>query len=205
MINFLPLLKLQRPQTCWRLEVGLLLLLDGLGVVVCRAFMHGERGDLLVGFAAVVAVVWFAGRVDDMVFIKAGVFCEALLTPWHGANVGLLSCREQMTQKKNIKTTLKKKNPCRHVSELSVESELTCVNPHMVLVISGAGERASAGGLGAVVRPLSSVCSDMNFADVGRGERPAAAFHRALKGLLSCNQRRKTKPPLHKKDRRMKP
>lgn len=53
--------------------------------------MHGERGDLLVGFPAVVAVVRFARRVDDMVFVKAGVLCEALFTPGHCAHIRFLS------------------------------------------------------------------------------------------------------------------
>lgn len=60
----------------------------------------------------------------------------------------------------------------------------TCMDPHVVLVIGGAGEGAAAAGLGAVVRPLPRVRPDVNFADVGRGEGAAAAFHWALEGLL---------------------
>lgn len=60
----------------------------------------------------------------------------------------------------------------------------TCMDPHVVLVIGGAGEGAAAAGLGAVVRPLARVRPDVNFADVGRGEGAAAAFHWALEGLL---------------------
>lgn len=56
------------------------------------AFVHGQRGDLLVGLPTVVAVVRFAGRVDHMVFVEAGVFSEALLTARHCAHVGFLSC-----------------------------------------------------------------------------------------------------------------
>lgn len=53
--------------------------------------MHGEGGDLLVGFPTVVAVVRFAGCVDHVVFVKAGVFCEALFTARHCADVRFLS------------------------------------------------------------------------------------------------------------------
>lgn len=58
--------------------------------------------------------------------------------------------------------------------------------PHVVLVVGGAGEGAAAAGLGAVVRPLAGVCPDVNLADVGGGEGPAAAFDGAFKGLFSC-------------------
>lgn len=77
--------------TCGGLEVGLLLLLDGLRVVVGCAFVHGERGDLLVGFPTVVAVVRFARRVHHVVFVKAGVFREALLAARHCAHVRFLT------------------------------------------------------------------------------------------------------------------
>lgn len=60
--------------------------------------------------------------------------------------------------------------------------------PHMVLVVGGTGERPSTAWLRAVVRPLPGVCSDVNFADVGGGKRPAAAFDRAFERLLSCRQ-----------------
>lgn len=79
-------------QTCGLLEVGLLLLLDGLGVVVCGAFVHSQRGDLLVGLPTVVAVVGFAWSVDYMVFVQAGVLGEALITTRHCAYIWLLSC-----------------------------------------------------------------------------------------------------------------
>ncbi len=42
--------------------------------------------------------------------------------------------------------------------------------PHMVLVVGGAGKRPPTAWLGAVVRPLTGVCSDVDFADVGGGE-----------------------------------
>lgn len=48
--------------------------------------------------------------------------------------------------------------------------DLTGVNPHMVLVVGGTSEGPSTGGLRAVVWPLTSVCSDVNFADVGCGK-----------------------------------
>lgn len=60
--------------------------------------------------------------------------------------------------------------------------------PHVVLVVSGAGERTAAAGLGAVVRPLTGVCPDVNLADVGGGEGPAAAFDRTFKGLFACRE-----------------
>lgn len=59
------------------------------------------------------------------------------------------------------------------------------MNPHMVLVIGGAGERPPTAGLRAVVRPLPRMCSDVNFANVGRGERPATAVNWALERLFS--------------------
>jgi len=58
------------------------------------ALVHGERGDLLVGFPAVVAVVRFAGRVDHVVLVEAGVLREALLTAVHGADIRFLSWRK---------------------------------------------------------------------------------------------------------------
>lgn len=60
--------------------------------------------------------------------------------------------------------------------------------PHMVLVVGGTGERPPTARLGAVVRPLPGVCSDVNFADVGGGKRPAAALDWTFKRLLSCRR-----------------
>lgn len=77
--------------TCWRLKVGLLLLLDGLCVVVGGALVHGEGRDLFIRLAAVVTVVGFARRVNHMVFVETGVFCEALLTAGNCAHIRLLS------------------------------------------------------------------------------------------------------------------
>lgn len=74
------------------LEVGFLLLLNGLRVVVGGAFVHGQRGNLLVGLAAVVAVVRLAWRVDHMVLVQAGVLSKALLTAGHGTHVWLFTC-----------------------------------------------------------------------------------------------------------------
>lgn len=59
------------------------------------AFVHGQRGDLLVGLAAVVAVVRLARRVDHVVLVQAGVLSEALLAAGHGAHVRLLTCRNK--------------------------------------------------------------------------------------------------------------
>ena len=42
----------------------------------------------------------------------------------------------------------------------------TRVNSHMVLVVGGAGKRASAAGLRTVVGTLSSVRTDVDFANV---------------------------------------
>lgn len=75
------------------LEVGLLLLLDGLCIIVGRAFVHGQRGDLLVGLAAVVAVVRLARCVYHVVLVEAGVLGEALFTARHSAHIRLLTCR----------------------------------------------------------------------------------------------------------------
>lgn len=66
---------------------------------------------------------------------------------------------------------------------------LTCVNPHVVLVVGGAGEGAAAARLGAVVRTLSGVRSDVDFADVGGGEGPATALDGTFEGLFSCSTR----------------
>lgn len=57
------------------------------------AFVHGQGGDLLVGLPTVVAVVGLAWCVDNVVFVKAGVLCEPLVTAWDCANVRLLSCK----------------------------------------------------------------------------------------------------------------
>ena len=62
---------------------------------------------------------------------------------------------------------------------------LTCVDPHVVLVVGGAGEAAPAGGLGAHVGPLTCVRPDVNLTDVGGGERAATAFKRTLERLLT--------------------
>lgn len=74
------------------LEVGFLLLLDGLCVVVGRALVHGQCRDLLVGLAAVVAVVRLAWCVDHVVFVQAGVLGKTLLAAGHSAHVRLLTC-----------------------------------------------------------------------------------------------------------------
>lgn len=77
--------------TCWGFKVGFLLLFDGLGVVVRCSFVHGKCGNLLVGFPTMIAVVRFTGRMNNMVFVKAGVFCEAFFTPRHCAHIRLLT------------------------------------------------------------------------------------------------------------------
>ena len=59
---------------------------------MCGAFVHSQRGDLLVGLPTVVAVVGFAWSVDYMVFVQAGVLGEALITTRHCAYIWLLSC-----------------------------------------------------------------------------------------------------------------
>lgn len=70
------------------------------------------------------------------------------------------------------------------------------MNSHVVLVVGGTGEGASTGGLGAVVRPLAGVCSDVDFSDVGGGERPATAFNWAFKRLLSWKREQDVVIPL---------
>lgn len=176
------LLPLVKPALTSRgLKVGLLLLFDGLRVIVSGAFMHGQRGDLLVGFAAVVAVVRLARRVDHMVFVETRVFREALLAARDRAHVRLLTWRE-------TRGSVRPRVAFQLVSKRGGSARLTCVYPHVVLVVGGAGERAPAAGLGAVVRPLAGVRPDVNLADVGGGERPATTFDRAFKRLLSCRQ-----------------
>lgn len=65
---------------------------------------------------------------------------------------------------------------------------LTRVYPHMVLVVGGTGEWSPTARLRAVVRPLPGVCSDVNFADVWGGKRPATALDWTFKRLLSCRR-----------------
>lgn len=60
---------------------------------MCSAFVHGQRGDLLIGLPTVVAVVGLAWCVDHMVFVQAGVLCEAFITTRNCAYIGLLSCK----------------------------------------------------------------------------------------------------------------
>lgn len=81
--------------TCWWFKVRLLLLLDGLCVVMGCAFVHSQCRDLFVGFATVVAVVRFAGRMYNMVFVKAGIFCKTFFTPRYCAHVWFLSWRDR--------------------------------------------------------------------------------------------------------------
>lgn len=68
--------------------------------------MHGKCGDLLVGFPTMIAVVWFTGRMNNMVFVKAGVFCEALFTPRHCAHIWFLTCSGKAVKKKKKKVLL---------------------------------------------------------------------------------------------------
>lgn len=65
---------------------------------------------------------------------------------------------------------------------------LTCVDPHVVLVVGGACETPPTAGLGAHVWSLTGVGPDMHLADVGGGEGAPAALERTLKGLLTCNR-----------------
>lgn len=146
------------------------------------ALVHGQRGDLLVGLAAVVAVVRLARRVDHVVLVQAGVLSEALLAAGHGAHVWLLTCQKEPEVSEG-------QEPGAFRREHAGRWGLTGVYPHVVLVVGGAGEGPAATGLGAVVRPLAGVRPDVDFADVGCGERPATAFDRAFEGLLSCRTR----------------
>lgn len=65
---------------------------------------------------------------------------------------------------------------------------LTCVYPHVVLVVGGAGEASSAAGLGAHVGPLPRMGADVDLADVGGGEGAPTALERALERLLTCRE-----------------
>lgn len=98
-------LKLQ-PRTCGGFEVSLLLLLDRFRVVVGGALVHGEGGDLLVRLTTVVTVVGLARRVDHVVFVEAGVLCEALLTAGHRAHVWLLPWTATHTTERRITTNI---------------------------------------------------------------------------------------------------
>lgn len=62
---------------------------------------------------------------------------------------------------------------------------VTCVYPHVVLVVGSAGERSPAGRLRTQVRPLARVRARVNLADVGRGEGTPAALERTFKRLLT--------------------
>lgn len=57
--------------------------------------------------------------------------------------------------------------------------------PHVVLVVGGAGEASSAGGLRAHVGPLPRVGPDVDLPDVGGGEGTAAALEWTLERLLT--------------------
>lgn len=59
----------QKKLTWLRYEEALCLLLDGLRVVVRGLLVHGQRGDLFVGLAAMIAVVRFGVRVNHMVLV----------------------------------------------------------------------------------------------------------------------------------------
>lgn len=55
----------------------------------------------------------------------------------------------------------------------------------MVLVIGGTGEAPPAVRLWAHVGPLACMCSDVDLADVGGGERAATAHKGALEGTFT--------------------
>ena len=59
------------------------------------------------------------------------------------------------------------------------------MDPHVVLVIGGAGKGSTTLRLVADVGPLPRMRADVYFADVGRSEALIAAFKRTLEGPLS--------------------
>lgn len=59
------------------------------------------------------------------------------------------------------------------------------MDPHVVFVVGGTSEPSPAVGLWTHIWPLTSVCSNVDFAYVGGGERAATAFKRAAEGTLT--------------------
>lgn len=76
---------------CRRLKIAFLFFFYGLCVIMSCTFMHGKGGDLLIRLSAVITVVGFAGCMNHMVLVQAGVLCEAFVTARYSANVRLLS------------------------------------------------------------------------------------------------------------------
>lgn len=61
----------------------------------------------------------------------------------------------------------------------------TCVNPHVVFVIGGTCKGPSTVGFRAVVRPLACVSTDVDFTNVGCGERSPTAFKWTFKWFFA--------------------
>lgn len=70
---------------------------------------------------------------------------------------------------------------------ISMNSEHTCVDPDVVLVVGGAGKSPTTSLLITDVRPLSSVCADVYFPYVGGGKGSLTSLKGALKGALTLN------------------
>lgn len=61
----------------------------------------------------------------------------------------------------------------------------TCVDPHVIFVIGGTCKGSSTARFGAVVRPLARVSTDVDFANVGSGERSPTAFKWTFKWFFA--------------------
>lgn len=59
------------------------------------------------------------------------------------------------------------------------------MNSHVVFVVCRTCEGPSAIGLRAVIWPLACVCTNVNLANVGRGERSSTTFKRTFKWLFT--------------------
>lgn len=64
-------------------------------------------------------------------------------------------------------------------------NEHTCVDPDVVLVVGGAGESPTTSLFITDVGPLSSVCADVYFPNVGGGKGALTSLKWALKGAFS--------------------
>lgn len=107
-----------------------------------------------------VAVVGLTGSMDHMVLVETGVLGKALITARHSAHIWLLTYK----YKQNVLYYLHTFQNCHLVA--CGRNVGTCVNPHVVFVVGGAGKSSSTVGFRAVVWPLTSVCSDVNLSNI---------------------------------------
>lgn len=149
-----------------------------------------------------VTVVGFARRMNHMVLVQAGVLSETLVTARNSADVRLLTWRWWDTllslwseiipyfyTNKSMQTqsVFRFHNNDTFIcwKQLRADKTSTCVDPHVIFVIGGTCKSSSTAGFGAVVRPLTSVSTDVDFTNVGSGERSPTAFKWTFKRFFS--------------------